>query len=55
MGDFFDDVFLPTMQKLVNAGLAYDHVKKAVGISSRWGAKISGEQFQKGAAAALGR
>ena len=28
MGEFFDDVFLPTMKKLVEAGLSYDEVKK---------------------------
>src|SRR4051794_25578692 len=27
MGDFFGDVFLPTMKKLVEAGLSYDEVK----------------------------
>jgi hypothetical protein len=54
MGDFFDDVFLPAMKKLVRAGLSYDEVKKAVDIPSRWGAKISGEQFKERAAAAIG-
>ena len=28
MGEFFDEVFLPTMKKLVEAGLFYDDVKK---------------------------
>jgi hypothetical protein len=55
MGGFFDDVFLPTMKRLVQAGLSYDEVKKAVAISSRWGAKVSGEQFRQVAAAALDR
>ena len=45
MGAFFDDVFLPTMKKLVEAGLFYDEVKKLVEIPATWGAKISGEQF----------
>ncbi len=55
LGDYFDEVFLPAMTKLVQAGLSYEEVKEAVGISSRWGAKISGEQFQQKASAALGR
>jgi hypothetical protein len=53
MGDFFDDVFLPAVKKLVRAGLSYDEVKKAVDIPSRWGAKISGEQFKEQADAAI--
>ena len=28
MGEFFGDVFLPTMRRLVEAGLHYDEVKK---------------------------
>ena len=47
MGEFFDDVFLPTMKKLVEAGLSYDEVKRLVKIPTTWGAKISGEQFRK--------
>jgi hypothetical protein len=53
MGDFFEDVFLPMMKKLVEAGLSYEQVKEAVGIPSRWGAKIGGEQFRERAAVAL--
>jgi hypothetical protein len=53
LGDFFDDVFLPMMKKLVEAGLSYEEVKRAVGIPSRWGAKIGGEQFQRRASSAL--
>ena len=53
MGDFFDDVFLPMMTKLVQAGLSYDEVKDAVAIPSRWGAKITGEQFRERASRAL--
>jgi hypothetical protein len=53
MGDFFDDVFLPMMTKLVRAGLSYDEVKQAVAIPSRWGAKITGEQFRERASRAL--
>jgi hypothetical protein len=45
MGAFFDGVFLPTMKKLVEAGLFYDEVKKLLEIPSTWGAKIDGEQF----------
>jgi hypothetical protein len=47
MGEFFDDVFLPTMKKLIEAGLSYDEVKRAVKIPSTWGAKIGGEQSRK--------
>ena len=46
MGEFFDDVFLPTLKKLVEAGLSYDEVKRLVKIPSTWGAKITGEQFE---------
>lgn len=54
MGPFFDDVFLPAMKKLVEKGLSYDEVKQAVGIPTRWGAKISGRQFEERAAEAIG-
>ncbi len=47
MGEFFDDLFLPAMKKLVKAGLGYDDVKRLVKIPSTWGAKISGEQFRE--------
>ncbi len=47
MGKFFSDVFLPTMKKLVEAGLSYDEVKRLVKIPTTWGAKIKGEQFQE--------
>jgi hypothetical protein len=53
MGDFFDEVFWPSMKRLVQAGLSYDAVKQAVGIPTRWGAKISGEVFRERAEAAL--
>ena len=46
MGEFFDDVFLPNLKKLVEAGLSYDEVKRLVKIPSTWGAKIEGEQFE---------
>jgi len=30
MGEFFDEVFLPILKKLVEAGLSYDEVKRLV-------------------------
>jgi hypothetical protein len=53
MGKFFDETFLPTMKKLVEAGLSYDEVKRLVKIPTTWGAKIKGEQFQERASEAL--
>src|SRR5208283_3182706 len=47
MGEFFDDVFLPNLKKLVEAGLSYDKVKSVVKIPSTWGAKIKGVQFEQ--------
>jgi hypothetical protein len=47
IGKFFDEVFLPAMKKLVDAGLSYDEVKRLVKIPTTWGAKISGEQFRE--------
>src|SRR6516165_2222215 len=47
MGGFFDEVFLPMVKKLVEAGKSYDEVKRLVKIPSTWGAKISGEQFKE--------
>ena len=47
MGEFFDEVFLPMIKKLVEAGKSYDEVKRLVKIPSTWGAKISGEQFKE--------
>jgi hypothetical protein len=47
MGEFFSEVFLPMMKKLVEAGKSYDEVKRLVKIPSTWGAKISGEQFRE--------
>lgn len=38
MGEFFEGVFLPTMKKLVKAGLSYDEVKRLVKIPTTWGA-----------------
>jgi hypothetical protein len=47
MGQFFSEVFLPSMKKLVEAGLSYDEVKRLVKIPTTWGAKITGEQFEE--------
>jgi len=47
MGRFFEEVFLPNLKKLVEVGLSYDEVKRLVKISSTWGAKIKGEQFEE--------
>jgi hypothetical protein len=55
MGRFFDDVFLPNLKKLVEAGLSYDEVKRLVKISSTWGAKIKGEQFEERVSAYLSK
>jgi hypothetical protein len=53
MSEFFDDVFLPVMKKLIEAGLSYDEVKRLVKIPSTWGAKISGDQFRERASKAV--
>jgi hypothetical protein len=53
MGNFFKDEFLPTLKKLVEAGLSYDEVKRLVKIPTTWGAKISGEQFRERASKGL--
>jgi len=47
MGKFFEEVFLPALKKLVEAGLSYDDVKRLVKIPSTWGAKIRGEQYRE--------
>jgi hypothetical protein len=47
MGDFFEKVFLPTIQKFVEADLSYEDVKHVLKIPSTWGAKIKGEQFEE--------
>jgi hypothetical protein len=53
LGEFFDEVFLPMRKQLVQAGLSYEQVKRAGDIPSRWGAKISGEQFRERATTAI--
>ena len=55
MGEFFKDVFLPTMKKLVEAGLSYDDVKRLVKIPTTWGAKITGEQFKERVSASFSK
>jgi hypothetical protein len=47
MGEFFEEVFFPTMKKLVESDLSYDDVKKSVRIPTTWSAKISGDQFRE--------
>ena len=47
LGEFFGEVFLPAMKRLVEAGLSYNDVKRLVKIPGTWGAKISGEQFRE--------
>jgi hypothetical protein len=46
MGKFFDEVFLPSLKKLVEARRSYEDVKRLVKIPGTWGAKISGEQLE---------
>ena len=53
MGAFFKDLFLPTLKKLVEAGLCYDEVKRLLKIPATWGAKISDEQFRERTSAYL--
>lgn len=53
MGDYFTKTFAPTMRRLVEAGLSYEGIKRAVRIPSTWGAKISAEQFEERAKKAL--
>jgi hypothetical protein len=53
MGRFLADLSLPTLKKLVEAGLSYDEVKRLVKIPSTWGAKISDAQFRARTAAYL--
>jgi hypothetical protein len=55
MDGFFDEVFLPTMRKLVEAGLSYDEVKRLVKIPSTWGAKITGGEFRERVQASISK
>jgi hypothetical protein len=47
MGPFFQDVFLPALTRLAEAGLSYDEVKTLLKIPTTWGAKIRGRQFEE--------
>jgi hypothetical protein len=47
MGGFFEEDFLPTMKRFVEAHLSYEDVKRLLKIPALWGAKISGEQFRE--------
>ncbi|MGO9467265.1 MAG: hypothetical protein ACLQIB_06490 [Isosphaeraceae bacterium] len=47
LGPFFDTSLLPTMQKLIEAHVSYEDVKRLLKISPTWGAKISGDQFRE--------
>lgn len=49
-GAFFDDVFVPTMEDLIETGLFYDEVEKGLQIPATWGATIGGEEFEDRAA-----
>ncbi len=53
LGRFFVEEFLPTLKKLVEAGLSYDEVKRVVKIPTTWGAKVTGGQFRERASKAL--
>jgi hypothetical protein len=53
LGGFFDETFLPLKTRLVQAGLSYEDVKRAVKIPSTWGAKLGGEPFRERAEEAL--
>ena len=53
VGFFFPDVFLPTLKKLVEAGVSYDEVKRLIKIPATWGAKVSSEQFRERTSAYL--
>jgi ethanolamine ammonia-lyase large subunit len=54
MGGFFGAVFLPMMERLVEAGMSYDEVKRLVKIPGTWGATITGEQFAERTKKCLG-
>jgi hypothetical protein len=47
MGEFFSNVFLPAIDRLVASGLSYDEVKRLLKIPSNWGVKIGGEQLRE--------
>jgi hypothetical protein len=47
MGPFFEAVFLPTLKKLVEAGMSYDDLKQVLKLPDTWSAKIRGEEFEE--------
>ncbi len=47
LGDFFHEVFLPSVKKLVEAGLSSEEVKRLLTIPSTRGAEITGQLFQE--------
>jgi hypothetical protein len=53
MGGFFDDVFLPTMKTLVEAGLSYEEVKRLLNIPSTWGRRSAESSSRKRASVAV--
>jgi hypothetical protein len=53
MGPFFGSDFLPLMKQMEAAGLSYEEIKKAVGLSPEVGAKITGAEFERRATAYL--
>jgi hypothetical protein len=50
---FYDTVFLPTIKKLVAAGLSYQQVKDLLELPPAVGAKITAEEFSKRTSAYL--
>ena len=47
LGKYFDATFLPAIKRLVEAGLSYEDVKRLIRFPATWGAKISGEEFER--------
>lgn len=46
MGEFFQDVFVPTLEDLIEEGVFYDEVEKMLQIPATWGATITGDEFE---------
>ena len=55
MGKFFEEVFLPSLKKLVEGRRSYEDVKRLVKIPSTWGAKITSKQFEDRVSAYLSK
>jgi hypothetical protein len=53
LGPYFDEVFLPTMKRLVAARLSYEKVKEILAMPPAVGAKIRADQFERRASAFL--